>query len=282
MSEKINKQEQTNYRNGLRINLAIGLVLLAGLVILGGCGKNSANTNTSNSGKGPGPGTVVKNNIGMEFAYAPAGSFQMGSENGFTKEKPVHQVTIANGFYMGRYEVTEAQWQKVMSKSPEFERGCGENCPVDGVSWDDVQEFIKKLNAANDGYTYHLPSEAEWEYAARAGTTGDISGDIDSMAWYSKNSDGKLHPVGQKKPNAWGLYDVYGNADEWMMDYFHPTYNEAPADGSAWLTGGSSDDRTIRGGSYSKNVEYLNHREQLKPDSKVLSIGFRVAAVPKS
>ena len=145
----------------------------------------------------------------MEFASVPAGSFKMGLDS-YSDESPVHQVTFASGFYMGRYEVTQAQWQKVMGNNPSSDKSCGENCPVEKVSWDDAQEFIKKLNAMNDGYTYRLPSEAEWEYACRAGTTGDDAGDLDSMAWYGKNSDDKMHPVGQKQPNAWGLYDMHG------------------------------------------------------------------------
>jgi formylglycine-generating enzyme required for sulfatase activity len=102
------------------------------------------------------------------------------------------------------------------------------------------------------------------------------------MAWYKKNSDGKLHPVGQKKPNAWGLYDMYGNAQEWVMDYFHFGYDGAPTDGSARLTKGETDFRTIRGGSCNYDVDYINRREELKPDAKVLSTGFRVEAVPQS
>ena len=276
MPEEINNQEPAEYRSGLWISLAIGLVLLVGLIALGGCSKNSANSNTKQS-----PGTVVRNSIGMEFAYVPAGSFQMGSSNSDQKGTPIHQVTFANGFYMGRYEVTAAQWQKVMGSAPKYGT-CGENCPVNGVSWDGAQEFIKKLNAANDGYTYHLPSEAEWEYAARAGTTGDNLGDVDSMAWYGKNSGEKTHPVGQKKPNAWGLYDMYGSEQEWVMDYFHFHYDGAPTDGSAWLTGGDTDFRTLRGGWYRSDVEYLSRRDQLKPDADVLSVGFRVVAVPQS
>ena len=276
MTEEINNQEPAEYRSGLWISLAIGLVLLVGLIALGGCSKNSANSNTKQS-----PGTVVRNSIGMEFAYVPAGSFQMGSSNSDQKGTPIHQVTFANGFYMDRYEVTEAQWQKVMGSAPKYGT-CGENCPVSGVSWNDAQEFVKKLNAANDGYTYHLPSEAEWEYAARAGTTADNLGDVDSMAWFGKNSGEKTHPVGQKKPNAWGLYDMYGNDEEWVMDYFHFHYDGAPTDGSAWLTGGETDFRTLRGGSYNSDVEYLSRRDQLKPDAEVLSVGFRVVAVSQS
>ena len=105
----------------------------------------------------------------------------------------------------------------------------------------------------NDGYTYRLPSEAEWEYACRAGTTGDYAGDLNSMAWNKDNSDGKLHPVGQKQPNAWGLYDMHGNVSEYVMDDYHRDYNGAPPDGSAWLGGGDANKRIFRGGVYYDN-----------------------------
>src|SRR5205823_4047432 len=139
-------------------------------------------------------------------AYIPAGSFMMGSSDAevqaayeetkrvdssaplewFTSEKPQHQVTIREGFYMGRYEVIQAQWQEVMGSNPSHFKG--DNLPVETVSWNDAQEFIRRLNARGDGYTYRLPSEAEWEYACRAGTTGDYAGHLDSMGWYWENS----------------------------------------------------------------------------------------------
>jgi formylglycine-generating enzyme required for sulfatase activity len=290
MPEEISHQEQAERRSGLWISLAVGLVLLIGLIATG-C-KNSANSNTADASGGagaktePSPGTVVKNSIGMEFAYVPAGSFKMGTDNGAPWEKPVHQVTFARGFYMGRYEVTQAQWQKVMGNNPTFDlksRACGENCPVDNMSWNDIQEFIKKLNAANDGYTYRLPSEAEWEYACRAGTTGDETGDFDSMAWYKANANNTVHPVGQKKPNAWGLYDMHGNVFEWVMDNSHDSYDGAPTDGSAWSSGGQSDKREERGGSYTSDTDDLRSSRRWGDDpSGSGDHGFRVAAIPRS
>ncbi|MDT5061773.1 MAG: hypothetical protein QOH63_2232 [Acidobacteriota bacterium] len=291
MPEEINNQEQAKHRSGLWIGLAIGLVLLGGLIALGGCSKNSANSNTSNgssSGAGakpePSPGTVVKNSSGMEFAFVPAGSFKMGSDKGSSSELPIHQVTLARGFYMGRYEVTQAQWQKVMGSNPSSVQDCGEDCPVDVVMWNDTQEFIKKLNAANDGYTYRLPSEAEWEYACRAGTTGDYAGDLNSMAWYHDNSNDKPHPVGKKQPNAWGLYDMHGNAEEWVMDYFHDNYNGAPTDGSAWLDGGEQKYRGVRGGSWYVVGDLLRsaYRGGNDPDRPFNGYGLRLVAVPRS
>jgi formylglycine-generating enzyme required for sulfatase activity len=283
MPEEISHQEQAARQSGLWVGLAVGLVLLVGLIALGGCSKNSANSASSSDTKSS-PGAVVKNSSGMEFAYVPAGSFQMGSDNGEEYERPIHQVTFARGFYIGRYEVTQAQWQKVMGNTPSTFSTCGENCPVEQVSWDDAQEFIKKLNAQNDGYQYRLPSEAEWEYACRAGTTGDDAGDPKAVAWYTDNADYKTHPVGQKQANAWGLYDMHGNVSEWAMDYQHNNYDSAPTDGSAWLSGGDSNKRVERGGSWRLDAKHLRsaQRNEAPPDYRWKDIGFRLVAVSRS
>lgn len=170
----------------------------------------------------PKPGSIVRNQMGMELVYVPAGSFMMGSNNGDADEKPVHEVTIKEGFYMGRYEVKQAEWQQVMGNNPSNFKG--DNLPVEQVSWDDAQSFISKLNERGDGFKYRLPTEAEWEYACRAGTTGDYAGDVNEMAWFSENSGNKTHTVGGKRPNAWGLADMHGNVWEWCADYYHETY----------------------------------------------------------
>jgi formylglycine-generating enzyme required for sulfatase activity len=237
----------------------------------------------------PKPGTVVKNSIGMELVYVPAGSFMMGSENGRSNEKPVHQVTIKEGFYMGRYEVTQAQWKAVVGNNPSIIKG--DNLPVGEVSWDDTQEFIRRMNALSDSYTYRLPSEAEWEYACRAGTTGDYAGNLDSMAWYTKTKSGRgsfEEPVGQKQPNAFGLYDMHGNMDEWCQDKYHENYNGALTDGSAWQSVGSlesvGDFRVHRGGSYLNNIQDLRSASRTAHDRSVRfdSIGFRVVALART
>jgi formylglycine-generating enzyme required for sulfatase activity len=181
---------------------------------------------------------------------------------------------------MGSYEVTQAQWQSLMEGNRLSFKDCGENCPVN-TAWDEAQEFINKLNAQNDGYTYRLPSEAEWEYACRAETTGDYAGDLNSMAWYADNSDRKVHPVGQKQPNAWGLYDMHGNVDEWVMDYYHNTYDGAPTDGSAWASRGEQEYRVVRGGTYSDNIHSV--RSYTRGRSSATSFrGLRVVAVARS
>jgi formylglycine-generating enzyme required for sulfatase activity len=166
------------------------------------------------------------NSIGMEFVLIPAGAFEMGSPSNEAgrddDDGPIHQVTIKNAFYMGKYEVTQEQWRAVMGDNPSYFTG-NDNLPVEQVSWDDVQEFIRKLNAKEGTDKYRLPSEAEWEYACRAGTTtrysfGDSESRLGEYAWYTDNSGSKTHPVGQKKPNPWGLYDMHGNVWEWVLD----------------------------------------------------------------
>jgi len=189
---------------------------------------------------------TITNSIGMEFLLISSGEFDMGSplnEAGRDDddEGPVHNVTISKAFYMGKYEVTQKQWRDIMGGDPSCSSK-GDNLPVECVSWNSVQEFIKMLNEKEGSNKYRLPSEAEWEYAARAGTTtrysfGDDESKLGDYAWYRENSDGKTHDVGQKKPNPWGLYDIHGNVREWVQDIYQNNYNGAPTNGSAWENG---------------------------------------------
>lgn len=248
--------------------------------------------------KRPRAGAVVRNQMGMELAYVPAGSFMMGSpasEVGRSNDEgPHHQVTIRDGFYMGRYEVTQAQWQQVMGSNPSSFKA--ENLPVETVSWNEAQEFIRKLNAMNDGYVYRLPTEAEWEYACRAGTTtpfafgSTLSSDqanFDGNYPYGGAAKGvfreKTTTVGSFQPNAFGLYDMHGNLWEWCEDWYHDSYNGAPADGSAWL-GGGGQYRVLRGGSWDYNANYLRsaYRDRNVPDYRNISLGFRVVAAART
>jgi formylglycine-generating enzyme required for sulfatase activity len=202
----------------------------------------------------------------------------MGSNND-SLEKPVHQVTIKESFYMGRYEVTQAEWQQVMGTNPSYLRG--DRLPVEQVSWNDVQSFLTKLNERGDRFKYRLPSEAEWEYACRAGRTRDHAGDLNKMAWYVENSRLRTHAVGLKQPNAWGLTDMLGNVWEWCADYYHENYRGAPTDGSAWLTGGEMKERVDRGGSWANlatDVD-LAIRTKGSPAEGDPYTGFRVVAV---
>jgi formylglycine-generating enzyme required for sulfatase activity len=249
----------------------------------------------------PRAGAIVRNQMGMEMAYIPAGTFMMGSPASEAQrssdEGPQHQVTIREGFYMGRYEVTQAQWQEVMGTNPSYFKDCGGNCPVENVSWNDAQEFIRRLNARGDGYSYRLPSEAEWEYACRAGTTTAFAFG-DSLSSDQANFDGnypyggaakgvyrqKTTPVGSFQPNAWGLYDMHGNVWEWVEDWYHESYNGAPSDGSAWESGGEQKYRVLRGGSWFINGFILRSafRNWYSPVSRLYYIGFRVVAFARS
>ena len=230
-------------------------------------------------------GETFTNTIGMEFVPIAAGAFEMGSpsdeEGRYSNEGPVHHVNMENAFYMGRYEVTQKQWRAIMGDNDNPSDLKGDDLPVENVSWDDVQEFIKKLNEKESTDKYRLPSEAEWEYACRAGTTtrysfGDSESKLGDYAWYTENSDKKTHPVGQKKPNSWGLYDMHGNVWEWVEDSWHDSYNGAPADGSVW--GGDGANRVIRGGSWfhrAFNCRSVN-RDYYDPRTRDIDLGFRI------
>ncbi|MFK7950562.1 MAG: SUMF1/EgtB/PvdO family nonheme iron enzyme [Saprospiraceae bacterium] len=214
-----------------------------------------------------------------QMVKIPSGSFQMGS-NDYDSEKPVHTVNISS-FYMSKYEVTQKQWRAIMGQDPPELRfkGCDE-CPVENVSWNDIQEFIKKLNTKT-GKKYRLPTESEWEYAARGGQSYKYAGsdNIGSVAWYDDNSDGKTHSVGKKTPNGYGLYDMSGNVWEWCQDVWNDNYNGAPTNGSAWMSGGNNSRRVLRGGSW-LSIDYdsrVAFRYGNLPSARYYSVGFRLA-----
>lgn len=213
-----------------------------------------------------------------EMVIIPAGSFDMGVEIGNSNEKPLHRVTIGNSFAMGKTEVTQGQWKAIMKSNPSNFQNCGDNCPVENVSWSDAQDFIKKLNEKT-GKQYRLPNEAEWEYACLAGNKLEFCGsdNIDSIAWYDSNSAETTHPVASKQPNAFGLYDMSGNVWEWVQDSFHQTYSDAPIDGSEWKS--DSDLRVLRGGSYYNKSQFLHSYGRIRylAEYKKSMNGFRVA-----
>jgi formylglycine-generating enzyme required for sulfatase activity len=292
----------------------------------------------------------------IEVVLIPAGTFMMGSPDGIggDDEHPQHQVSVKS-FYMGKYEVTQAQWRAVMGTNPSHFKG--ENLPVENISWDDAVSFCRRLSQMT-GRQYRLPTEAEWEYACRAGSSSltelenrledttkqaqaalnaigytvgtpdgvagtrtvtairgfqaekgiPISGKLDDatltalglaggaqtsaivgtageyieiydlMAWYLKNSGNQMHPVGQKQPNSFGLYDMHGNVWEWCQDVYHDNYNGAPFDGSAWLSMRNLNGRVLRGGSWVSSDTNLRSVYRNKDDSWTHdgSTGFRV------
>ena len=217
---------------------------------------------------------------GHQFAvcYVPAGTFTMGG-SGF--DETPHSVTLSSPYWMGETEVTQGQWQALMGNNPSNFKGDA-NLPVEQVSWNDAQEYVKALNsraALQNGWRWTLPSEAQWEYACRGGTTGEYAGDLDAMAWYSANSGNKTHAVGTKKANAYGLSDMHGNVWEWCADWYEPYAKGAVTDPTGPNNGSL---RVVRGGSWFNDGARCRSafRGRVTPVSRSYDIGFRVAAVP--
>ena len=227
----------------------------------------------------PAAGTILKEpTTGMEFVWVQSGCFNMGSKDGETFEKPVHPVCV-KGFWMGKYEVTQEQYQHIMGVNPSDSRG--QSNPADQVSWDDAVAFTLGMSTMLS-VPVRLPSEAEWEYACRAGgqhTSYCGDGDPATLAWTGSNTGNSTSPVGKLRPNAWGLYDMSGNVWEWAIDCWNPNYLGAPIDGKPWLKG-NCERRVARGGAWDVNGYHLvraakrgrgDHRYRLNV------VGFRVA-----
>jgi len=209
----------------------------------------------------------------FEMVKIPAGSFMMGSETS-SNEGPVHKMQISS-FYLGKTEVTQGLWQALMGDNPaKFRKG--DDYPVEQVNWDEVQEFIIRLNERTSQH-FRLPSEAEWEYACRATTTGDQYGNLDAVAWYDGNSGQSTHPVGQKRPNAFGLYDMLGNVWEWCQDWYDSGYyKKSPLQDLQGPQKGV--DRVGRGGSWSSNSLFVRsaYRYSRSPGYRDGNLGFRL------
>ena len=249
----------------------------------------------------PSPGDIWREPLtGMEFVYIPAGRFMMGSpeteEERCDHESPLHEIHFSAGFWMGKYPVTQAEWQNIMENNPS--RFHGKRRPVECVSWNDAQEFLQKLNAtvgtgSEPAPTFRLPSEAEWEYACRAGTTTPFSfGETIStdQANYNGNhvyGTGKqgiyrqqTTDVGSFPPNAFGLCDMHGNVREWCQDSYM-SYNETPPDDSAYNVSEDKKAKVLRGGSWYNRPSHVRsaNRCRLQPDDRGVNIGFRIVAV---
>jgi len=210
-----------------------------------------------------------------EMAVIPAGSFEMGGTD--SDEQPVHRVTLRS-FAMGKTEVTQGQWRAVMGSNPSSFSNCGDNCPVEQVSWEDAKQFVSRLSAKT-GKTYRLPSEAEWEYACRAGGRHEYCGSsrVDDVGWHDGNSGRRTNSVGGKQANAWGLHDMSGNVWEWTEDCWNGNYSNAPTDGSVWTSGNCSL-RVVRGGSWVNDPQVLRSaiRIGLTTANRSNYFGFRV------
>lgn len=270
---------------GTKKLITIMIVLLVATALTGCTSDNNGSDNQASSSSGnSASGAEYTNSIGMEFKRMEAGSFDMGTSK-YAYSQPVHEVRLQEPFYIGTYEVTQKQWEEVMGSNPSNFKG--DDLPVESISWNEVQEFIDKLNKMEGTTKYRLPTEAEWEYAAGAGTTTLYSfGEIDEeegpflgdYAWYEGNSYEKTHNVGEKLANPWGLYDVHGNVWEYVQDSWVDSYKGAYEDGKA-VEKGEGSLRIARGGGYSskENALYTAYRRKQDPRDGDSSIGFRLA-----
>jgi len=279
---------QRTFNHWASVNLFKSVVVCVAVVAICGCERSQPTAPVATSN--PAPATT--NNptpvelpesasaIGMEFKLIPAGKFTMGEND------EAHEVTLTEPFMMGVHEVTQAQYEQVMKNNPSKFKGADH--PVEMVTWHDAVEFCRKLSELPAekaaGNVYRLPTEAEWEYACRAGTTtmysfGDDESDLCDYGWSRENSDGKTHPVGSKLPNAWGLYDMHGNVWEWCQDWLGDYPRGSVTDPSG-ATSGSS--RVYRGGSWDYTAEICRsaYRNGNVPSYRYFNFGFRVSLSP--
>ncbi len=234
----------------------------------------------------------VGNGLAFEMVEVPAGSFQMGSRNGRNAEpgrqpgvESRHEVTLTVPFLLAAAPVTRGKWRAVMGSDPSKGPGSSDDLPVDSVSWEDCQAFLAKLNENHpaDGRKWALPTEAQWEYACRAGTSGPYSGSgrIDEMGWYSGNSDLAAHPIRLKKPNRWGFFDMHGNVWEWCADGFIPSLGHDPRIDPCTVPAGM--ERVVRGGCWNSDAARCRSasRRGMPRTARFDNVGFRVALVPR-
>ena len=263
----------------LRQAWVAGLALLVASIVAGCGGGTTVDQSIE-------PGQEWRSQQGMRFVWIPAGRFEMGSpvvESGRDSDEVQHEVRISRGFWMGKHEVTQGVWQAVMGSNPSRFRGCGPWCPVESVSWGDIQEFIGRLNrlASGRGYRYRLPTEAEWEYAVRAGKGlarySNLS-NLGTIAWYWENSGERgdtTQLVGQKVANGWGLHDMLGNVWEWTADWYGAYPTDSVTDPEGPVTGA---ERVIRGGGWIAHKRYVRSagRDSYSPSGRSDLVGFRL------
>ncbi|RJP76760.1 MAG: formylglycine-generating enzyme family protein [Desulfobacteraceae bacterium] len=248
------------------------------------------------------PGNAFSNSIGLSLIYIPAGTFLMGSpvtEPGRGDDETQHHVTISKGFYISTAEISQEQFQTIMGYNPSAYQNLGKNYPVEQVSWNECQVFIEKLNQKEKTRKYRLPTEAEWEYACRAGTNKAFaSGEIvhtdcrifetlDKIGWYCGNSDFQPHQIARKKPNPWGLFDMHGNVQEWCLDHstgMSAWSRRANADTDTYVDNivdplsRKGERRIFRGGSWNQSSKYARsaNRSYYRPTAKRNDLGFRI------
>ena len=220
-----------------------------------------------------------------ELVIIAPGNFVMGSpasEKGYADEQPQRTINIRYSFAVGKYEVTQAEWRAIMGNNPSHFQKCGDRCPVENVRWNDIQQFLTRLNSKT-GRQYRLLTEAEWEFVARAGSSaaysfGGSEAQLGNYAWFGGNSGSSTHPVGEKLPNAWGIHDMHGNVWEWVQDCFVNPYPKTPVDGSA-VQEYANCNRVLRGGSWNNDAHILRsaYRVYVTPDIRNFIYGFRIA-----
>ncbi len=291
------------------------VAVVSTMIVLAGCTRNSP-SNAPNSANRP---VVVSSNvntpvsptpdldrsrsdytnpIGMMFMKIGPGTFQMGAPDGerdrLKDEGPVHPVTIGYSLLMGKFEVTQEEYEKVMGSNPSDQDLDPKN-PVENVDWDQAKAFVKKLSGMDPKYKYRLPSEAEWEFGCRAGTTtvfafgdqlGSDQANFDGTSPYGSAPVGpyrkKAVRVGSFRPNAWGLYDMHGNAGEWVEDYYREDYTSTPTDGAAVTTKATFNARIKRGGMYLTGGRHVRCASRHASNGEVSAgVGFRVVAIAK-